>query len=81
MKKEFKIFDNPRNIKILVWSLYIALGLLVGIDFFVPKHGYFPWEDKVNIYSAYGFVSNVIMIIVSVVLRFIVKRDEKYYDE
>lgn len=81
MKKELKIFDNPRNIKILVWSLYIALGLLVAVDFFIPKHGYFPWEDKANFYSAFGFVSYVILIVVSAALRYFVKRKENYYDE
>ncbi|NQU05556.1 MAG: hypothetical protein HQ568_05645 [Calditrichaeota bacterium] len=80
MRKELKIFDNPRNVKILVWGLYIALAVLLVIDFFIHKHGYFAWEDKVCFFAAFGFVSYVILIIVAVVLRFFVKRDENYYE-
>jgi hypothetical protein len=80
MKKELKTFNNPRNIKILIYSLYVVLAVLVISDFFIPKHGYFPWEDKTNFFAAYGFLSYVILIIVAVVLRFLVKRDENYYE-
>lgn len=81
MKKELKIFDNPRNVKILVWSLYIVLAALLVADFFIHKHGYFHWEDKACFFAAFGFVSYVLLIIVAVVLRFLVKRDEDYYDK
>ncbi len=80
MKKELKIFDNPRNIKILIYCLYVILAGLLISDFFIPKHGYFPWEDKTNFFAAFGFLSYVILIIVAVVLRFLVRRDENYYD-
>lgn len=80
MKKELKIFDNPRNVKRLLFVFYLSLVALVGIDFFVHKHADFAWEETPGFYAVYGFVSCVGLIFIAKGLRLIVKRREDYYD-
>jgi len=75
------LFDQPKNVKRLLWSLYISLALLIIVDFFIPKHPYFPWEEYPSFYATYGFVSCVLLVLVAkYALRKIVKRSEDYYD-
>ena len=80
MKKELKIFDNPKNVKRLLFVFYLSLVALVGIDFFVHKHVDFAWEEAPGFYAVYGFVSCVGLIFIAKGLRLIVKRREDYYD-
>ena len=81
MKKEVVIFDNPQNVKRLLWFFFAVLALLLGADFFITKHGHFPWEDQPQFFAAYGFVACVLVIFISKVLRFFLGRPEAYYDE
>ena len=80
MKKELKIFDKPRNVKILLVFFYLSLVVLLVIDFFVHKHAEFPWEGYPDFFAAYGFISCVALIYIAKLLRLFVKRDENYYD-
>lgn len=80
MKKELKIFDNPKNVKILLRIFYASLVVLLIADFFIHKHAEFPWEDAPNFFAAYGFVSCVLLIFIAKILRLFIKKDEKYYD-
>lgn len=80
MKKELKIFDNPRNVKILLICFYISLAILLAVDFFIHKHAAFEWEGYPNFFAAYGFISCVLLIYIAKLLRLWVKRDENYYD-
>jgi hypothetical protein len=54
--------------------------VLLVIDFFIPKHGHFPWEDAWGFYAAYGFIGCVALIFIAKGLRLLVKRREGYYD-
>ena len=81
MKRELKIFDKPGNVRILLISFYISLGLLLIIDFFIHKHAEFPWEGYPNFFAAYGFISCVLLIYIAKGLRLLVKRDEHYYEQ
>lgn len=75
------LFDKPKNVQRLLWSLYASLVLLVVIDFFIPKHPYFSWEEFPSFYATYGFVSCVLLVLIAkYALRKIVKRREDYYD-
>ncbi len=79
--KEIKIFDNPRNVKILLMLLFGGCLALVIINFFVHKHGHYSWEEWSGFYAAYGFIACVGLVLASkYVLRKIVKRREDYYD-
>lgn len=81
MKRELKIFDDPKNVKRLLNVFYAALAVLLIADFFVTKHADFPWDGNVNFFAAYGFFSCVLLILVAKVLRLFLKRDEAYYEE
>jgi len=81
MKKELKIFDDPKNVKRLIALFYTVLGILLAAEFFIPKHGHFPWEDKPFFFAIYGFVACVLVIFTSKLLRFFLKRDEDYYED
>lgn len=60
---------------------YAVLVLLIIVDFFIPKHPYFPWEGYPSFYAVYGFVSCVVLVLVAkYVLRKAVMREEEYYD-
>lgn len=80
MKKELKIFDKPKNVKIFLIVFFTALGVLLMVDLFIEKHGEFPWETAPEFFAAYGFASCVLLIFIAKVLRLIVKRDEDHYD-
>ncbi len=81
MKKELKIFDNPKNVKRFLYVFYASLVVLLVIDLFIPKHPHFPWEGAPGFFAAYGFVSCVALIFIAKLLRRIVRRDEDYYDK
>ena len=80
MKNELKIFDNPKNVKRLLGFFFSVLTVLLIVDFFIPKHSYFHWEDAPNFFAVYGFISYVLLIFIAKGLRHFVKRDEDYYD-
>jgi hypothetical protein len=80
MSKKY-LFDNPRNVKILLMLLFGGCLILLIINFLVPKHGHLSWEEWSGFYAAYGFVACVLLVLVSkFVLRKLVKRREDYYD-
>ena len=80
-KSEKHIFDNPQNVKRLLIIFFSSVVLLFILDFFVHKHGHFPWENWTGFYAVFGFVACVLLVLVSrFILRPLVKRKENYYD-
>lgn len=80
MEKKY-FFDKPQNLKRFLRVFYASLILLVVVDFFIPKHPYFPYENFPSFYATFGFVACVILVLAAkYILRSIVKREEKYYD-
>ena len=78
-KKYF--FDKPKNVKIFMGVFYLSVVVLIAVDFFIPKHPYFPWEQYPSFYGAYGLVGCVGLVLgAKYILRKIVKREENYYD-
>ncbi len=75
---------NPANSATLKKLSYLALALVVVIDFFVDReHAHYIW-DKIPGWSAfYGFVSCVVIILVSKFLGHQggIMHDEDYYDD
>ena len=80
MKKEIKLFDDPKNVKKVVWGMHIVLAALLVAEFFIHKHPHFPFEGAHGFFAAYGFAACVLVIFISKILRFFVKRDEDYYE-
>ncbi len=75
------LFDNPRNVKILLRSFFSSLVVLLIIEFFVLKHPHFGCEGWLEFYAVYGFVACVALVIAAkYILRPLMKRREDYYD-
>ena len=81
MKKELKLFDDPKNIRRLLLSFYMVLAVLLASEFFIHKHASFSVEHFFSFYAVYGFVSCVLLIFLAKILRLIVMRREDYYDK
>ena len=79
-EKELTFLDSAENRAKVRKYFYIFLGILLIIDFLIPKHGHFSWESAPEFYAVYGFVACVCLIFISKVLRLLVKRKEDYYD-
>lgn len=78
-KKQY-LFDNPRNVKILLYALYVSCAILILLDFVVHRHVTHSWEQLLGFYSIYGFIGCVSIVFGAKWLRVLVKRDEDYYD-
>ena len=72
--------DSPRNVRKIVWAVYIVCAFFFAIDIFVPKHGPFAIEHVFGFYAIYGFVCCVGLVLAAKELRRILKRPEDYYD-
>ena len=76
------VWDDEKNVKILLRFFFITCVLLFAVDFVVHKEDHMPWEAWPGFYAIYGFVACVLLVLVSkYVLRPLVKRDEDYYDD
>ncbi|MFT5662723.1 MAG: hypothetical protein ACI9JR_000093 [Gammaproteobacteria bacterium] len=75
------IFDNPRNIKRVLYGLYGCCALLVALDFVIHRHVIHNWENLWGFYPVYGFVGCVILVLVATWMRTFLMRPENYYDE
>ena len=78
--KESTFLDSPKNRKRIRTAFYIALIVLLIVDFFIHKHGHFSWEEAPAFFASYGFIACVGLIFAAKGLRLIVKRKEDYYD-
>jgi hypothetical protein len=75
------IFDNPRNVKALIYGLFVLCGVLFGLDFLIHRHVEHPWEAWIGFYCIYGFVCCVFLVLAAKELRKVVLRGDDYYDE
>jgi hypothetical protein len=80
MSKKQHLFDNPRNVRLLVRGLVICCVILFGLDFVLHRHVEHPWESFPGFYAIYGFIACVILVLIARELRKLVMRDEDYYD-
>ena len=69
--------------RILTWITLAIMGVLVVIDILVPPaYVRFPWDGLGGFGALYGFVSCVLIIVVSKALGYgFLYRPEDYYDE
>lgn len=74
------LFDNPKNVKLLVRILFISCFALFAVDLFVHRHTVHPWESFTGFYAIYGFLACVILVLLAREMRKLIMRDEDYYD-
>ena len=80
-KEKTYLFDNPRNVRILLGVFFTVVALLLLLDFVVEKHARFEAETYFGFYGVFGFVACVVLVLVAkYILRPLVKRKEDYYD-
>lgn len=75
------IFDNPKNVRRVIYGLYLACALSFAADLFIHRHVEHPFEALFNFYSIYGFVGIVVLVLAAKQLRRIAMRKEDYYDD
>ena len=80
-KEKRHMFDNPRNIKRVIHTLYAVCGISLAAEFFVDRHVDHPWEWLFGFYSVYGFVACVILVLIAKEMRKVIMRREDYYDD
>lgn len=81
-EKERKyVFDNPRNVKALVYGLYAVCAVLLALDFFVHRHVEHALESWFGFYGVYGFVCCFFLVLAAKEMRKLVQRKEDYYDD
>jgi len=79
------IFDRPKNVKRVIWSLYFICGVLFLLDLFVHRHdsfaeGVFSAEGWIGYYAVYGWVACVLLVLTAKQMRKILMRKEDYYE-
>ena len=75
------IFDNPKNVRRLIWALVAICAATLGLEFFVARYVDHPWEKVFGFYALYGFVMCVFLVLAANVLRKVVMCREDYYDD
>lgn len=79
--KREHIFDEPRNIRRLLYMLYSICALLLAVDFLYQRHAQHGWDGWPGFYAGYGFVGCVLLVLVARVMRRFLKRPEDYYEQ
>ncbi len=81
MSKNY-LFDNPKNVRILKIASYVCLGIVVVVDFFVPReHVHYPWDHIPGFYALFGFIACILIIVIAKTLgyKWLMKKED-YYD-
>jgi len=79
--EEKHLFDDPKNIKRVLYILYGCCALLFALDFVIHRHVMHSWESLWGFYPLYGFVGCVILVLVATWMRSFLMRSEDYYDD
>lgn len=74
------LFDNPRNVKRLLYILYTCCLVLFLLDFVIHRHIYHHWERLIGFHAVYGFVGCVVLVLIAKWMRTFLMREEQYYD-
>ena len=74
------LFDNPRNVSLVIGSLYSVCILLFLLDFILHRHATNEWDSFTGFYALFGFTACVILVLIAKQMRRVLKRKEDYYD-
>lgn len=82
-KKDEKnhIFDDPKNVKLVMYILYAACAVSFLLDFVIHRHVDHPLEAVIGFYCIYGFAACVALVLAATEMRKVIMRDEDYYDD
>lgn len=72
--------DEPTNVTRLCYGLLAVCGLLLIAGLFVHRHPHFEIEETFGFHAWFGFIVFTIVVLAGKQLRYVVKRDEDYYD-
>ncbi len=75
------LFDNKRNVKIVIWGLTAVCVLLFAADWVVHRHISDDLEKLFGFYAVYGFVACVLLVLLAAEMRKLVMRNENYYGD
>ena len=78
--KKQHLFDNPRNVSLVIGSLYSVCILLFLLDFILHRHVTNKWDGFTSFYALFGFIAYVTIVLVATQWRKLVKRKADYYD-
>lgn len=73
-------FDNPRNVKRVLWIFCLLSAGLFLLDLVVHRHVTHGWESLPGFYAFFGFVACALLVVLAKRLRTLVMRDESYYE-
>ncbi|MBE7415379.1 MAG: hypothetical protein HS130_09200 [Deltaproteobacteria bacterium] len=78
-----KIYENTDTMRLLKWVFYAAMAVFIALDFVIPRHHlYFYWDEIPGFSAVFGFISCVLIIIVSKALgKLWLQRKEDYYEK
>ncbi len=79
MKKDF--LERPETIKLLWRLLYILCALTLIPEIFIKRHGHFGFDGFFGFYALLGFLSCVVLILISKLGGIFLKKDPHYYDK
>ena len=74
------MFDDPRNVRRVLWVLLVTCGFLFIAAFIFHRHVVHPWEALWGFYALFGFVACVVLVLVAKGMRRYLMRKEDYYD-
>ncbi|MGI9482346.1 MAG: hypothetical protein ACR2OR_08320 [Hyphomicrobiales bacterium] len=75
------IFDDPKNVKLVIYALYALCAISFLLDFVIHRHVDHPLEAVVGFYCIYGFAACVALVLLATEMRKVIMRDEDYYDD
>ena len=74
------LFDDGRNVRRLLFTLYIACVGVFAADFFVDRHGYRTWESLSGFYAVFSVTACVVLVLVARQLHKVLTRRDDYYE-
>jgi hypothetical protein len=78
--KKQHIFDDPKNVKRVVYALFAACAISAILDFVIHRHEDLAIAEFSLFHCIYGFVACVILVLVAKEMRKLLMRGEDYYD-
>ena len=80
-KEKKHVFDNPRNIKAVIYAVFVLCGVVLALDLIIHRHVEHSIESWFGFYAFYGFVCCFFLVIAATWMRKVVMRKEDYYDD